>query len=219
MRDKRHIEKNTEYKIGNISISIDELIRIIEELKFKTVRAENKNIEFESIDDIKSNKSLMIGHPSIICDNVRISFYRNFSRVSHSWGSEDDVSKVKSTAHELLHRKTILDKIIDRNLYVMLGFCCAFLLWYLLKQKVDYAELSELQKNIYSIFEGIYLILNVVFISYFIWGFYVNVMRPAIYYRPSEGFFRRNFDKMILTVTGAVCGAIVTLLVGKLFSQ
>ena len=46
-----------------------------------------------------------------------------------------------------------------------------------------------------------------VFIATYLTTVYVDLLRRSVYYRPSEGFLRRNFEKIILALIAGLIGA------------
>lgn len=206
--------RKTEYPHGRISISVDDLIRIIESKNFTNVTAENGNTEFENLDDIKQHRSLMAGEPRIICDDIWISFSRYGGNVSLGWGDRGEPSIAKSISLEIRKHKSLIDFISDNTKYIWTVHILAFIFWgfinlYFTSQDFPTGVYDTINWIALSIFFAVFIIL--------IWAIYADNIRKAVYFRKDESFIRRNFDKIILTVFSAICGAIITFIFGRFF--
>ena len=156
----------------------------------------------------------MAGQPRIFCDEVIVSFNRFGGGVSLSYDGED-ISRAKSFSSELSKRKTIFDKIAVRQRYVFIPYILTFAaIGYFRK---NYSE-ADFPTNVFSIINSSLICVMVIIFSVLILLFYIEMVREPVFYRPSENFFRRNFDKIVLTISGAICGGIISSILSK-FSQ
>lgn len=199
--------------LGSVSLSADDLIQILEEKNFDKVNAENNDMEFDSIEDMKMNKALLVGNPSIHCDDIYLRFDRFDNRVSMYKFSERNLSIAKSIAAEIAQRKSLSDTIRDVQKYITAPLWAIVASYYFVKYVIEPDSDFDKQMQIYFNLSAISNVL--IFIIYLNSG-YLNFIRKSVHYRPKEGFVRRNLEKIIVGLIGIILGAGVKALIDRL---
>jgi hypothetical protein len=194
------------YKFGHLSISVDEILKILEEKGISSVTAKNKSIEFGSIEDIKSHKSLFSGGPTIYLENAIISFEKGWHSVSTSYKNPSDTSMVKSLYEELIVRKSFFDNYIEFKLFRFRYFF-PILIYGFFRSEITHAiNLSSLALHVV---DGVYLLyVFLVWVKFMLEG-YSHFFRDSVYYKPTQGFFRRNSDTLAVSAITGIVGIII----------
>jgi len=200
--------------LGSVSISVEDLINIIEQKGFKKVSAENNDAEFESLDDIKSHKTLMVGFPKLRCDEIFISFEKHFSGVSvYEPKDESSIVTARSIHNEISKYKSFLDLLSDWSRYTYLSFFIMASVWIAVNSYYEKGEIPNLIEW-FMLFLKICLLL---FIPFHLWKGYADLVRRRIYYNPSQGIFRKRLEEIVMLTIGAVIAVAVTKLDGLIF--
>ncbi|TIR19557.1 MAG: hypothetical protein E5X34_19670 [Mesorhizobium sp.] len=193
-------------KFGSVALSVDELIQIIEGQQFSKVSAKNKSIAFDDLADLKKNKALLVGNPTLRCDDIGIDFDGFFGQSINIYGnSEHSYSAAKAIEAEFRARKTIGDYVRDNQKIVTIPY------WFVLASFIG-IKLSDKKSPSMDVYFEFFtskvvpVVFSIAFIIYLNAG-YIHYIRKAVYYRASEGFFRRNIEKIIVGAIGIIVGA------------
>jgi hypothetical protein len=199
-------KENISYDFGHLSISVDELIKIIEEKGGTNVTAKNKSTEFESLDDIKAHKSLFTGEPKLYLNEATISFERHWHRVSPSHRQTADIAFTKSMFEELIRRKSFIDKFSELKIFQLRYLIPLFAISTIIKYTKTFTGLDQ---NIILVWDILYNVYLALIIIKFLWDGYSHFFREAVYHRPAQGFFRRNFDTVAVSAITGVLGLVI----------
>lgn len=201
------------YDFGHLSISVDEMLKILEEKGISSATAKNNSMEFENIEDIKSHKSLFSGRPTLYLEDAIISFEKGSHYVSTSYKKTSDSSMVKSLFEELVTRKSFFDRYIEFKFFQFRYFFPT-IIYGLFRAEITHAfKFNNIALNV---LDGVYyLYVFLVMIKIILEG-YSNFFRDSIYYKPTQGFFRRNLDTIAVSAVTGTIGVIVGTLVPTL---
>ncbi|RWD50576.1 MAG: hypothetical protein EOS25_26380 [Mesorhizobium sp.] len=207
------LKRENTIHFGTVSLSVDDLIEIIESKQFSNVKAQNNKVAFDDLSDMKNNKALLVGYPNITCDDISISFKGFFgSSIYVPSKPEDLLSKAKSIEAEFRQRKGMPDFVREKQKYITLPYwiCMGVFLFSIFN--IDPNSSRYPQFKTYSSFMTAYSLLAL--IVYMNWG-YIEYIRKSVYYRASEGLFRRNIEKIVVGVIGALLGAAVKAFIDR----
>ncbi|MBB6488769.1 hypothetical protein [Rhizobium lusitanum] len=210
VRDVSH--ENIRHELGLISISVDDLIKILESKGIQNVTAKTRSIEFESLDDIKTHKALLAGRPTIYLDEVWISFESGWSSVSPRHNAPNGASLAKSIYEDLINYKSALDKLAGLKIFKF-PYLLIFVTYAFLGKWIEELIIVN-QHAIYAI-RAIFLLYFLMFLLGNIWMAYAVFFRKTVYHRPVEGFFRKNNDKIALAVITGLISGIIGIVIGK----
>ncbi|MER9586526.1 hypothetical protein [Mesorhizobium sp. M0276] len=208
------LSKSSEIPLRSVSLSADDLLTIIESKHFEKVTARNDGMVFDSFEDMKKNKALLAGQPNVDCGDISISFDSYLRRVWIYKFTNESFGLAKSIAAEITQRKTIFDRAKDKQKYFMIPLFLIMVSSSLgpLAVKTDDQNYLKYLKNIsdYSI------IPTVLFITLYTIFYYMHYIRKTVYYRPTEGFLRRNLEKIIVAVVCTALGIGIKALFDRL---
>ncbi|NKN38654.1 hypothetical protein HFC70_20085 [Agrobacterium sp. a22-2] len=208
--------ENVRYELGHLSISVDDVIRILESKGELKLTAKNGDVEFESLEDIKAHKTLFAGQPKIYTENAIISFERNWASVSPIWGS-NNFSIVKSIYHDIVRHKSFVDRFAELKIFRTFYVLTIIFVYFF------YNVSSEK----FNIPDYISFTITFAYIAYFsaltvkhLWDGYSIFFRNAVFYEVKDSFLKRNFDTIAVSaltgVVALVIGAFVPGLIEKL---
>ncbi|MET3578196.1 hypothetical protein ABID19_001213 [Mesorhizobium robiniae] len=192
---------STSRRIGALSISVDQMIGIIESHNIKEVSAKKtywkKTIHFESIDDIKKNKARLSGNPLFYLDGVNLEFSFGAAKLWF-WLSDKESHKedlMLSLYHELAAHKSSMDKIFDFCYKLYIPTLTFLLLSAIFKGKFE----SYINLNGDKLATFVFLpCLAIVLIN----G--SRVLRSGITYTPVPGFWTRHGSNIAAGLIGAI---------------
>ncbi|WFR96092.1 hypothetical protein [Rhizobium tumorigenes] len=203
--------QNTNFPIGRVSISVDDLVSLVEVLQLTDVTAKNLNTGFDSIGDIKNHKSLFSGKPQINSKEITVNF-SSYNSIYPLVGGDHHTILAKSFSQELAKRKSLLDRFSEFIHKFSFYFFIIIILLGLLTWTGYMPAMSDpvqLAVNLVTI------IITAAFAIGHGWGGYGDFFRQPVYYRPSQGFFRRNVETIAIGLIGTALGSILTALLGK----
>ncbi|MBB3590887.1 hypothetical protein FHX08_001231 [Rhizobium sp. BK529] len=194
--------ENIRYKLGLISISVDDLIKLLESKGVKNATAKTDTVEFDSLDDIKTNKALLAGQPRIYLEEAIISFERGWGAVSPRGDQPNGSSFAKSVFEELIMYKSPLDRFSESRIFgwtYVLIFIAFGWFWKPIAAKLDIGD------NVNYTLDIIFMGYFAMFVTKHLWAGYSAFFRKVVYYRPVDGFFRRNIETIAVSaITGLV---------------
>lgn len=209
-------KQNVRYDFGNLSISVDAVISILESKGELNITAKNGDVEFENLDDIKAHKSLFAGQPEIFTDNAYISFKRYYMSVSPRWDSKN-TNITKSIYNDIILHKSFIDKFFDLPIFnfgYIVIINSIYFLYVFASNKIDINGYIN-----FSVFISNFTYLTLL-LAAFSWDIYSKFYRNSVYYNVKERFFKRNFDTIaVSTVTGIIAltlGAFIPSFLEKL---
>lgn len=201
-------------KFGSVALSADELIQIIEGQQFTKVSAKNKSIAFDDIADMKKNKALLVGNPTITCDDINIDFDGFFGpSITVYRKTDENYSIALVIESEFRARKTIFDHIKDHQRLVTIPYWFVLAIFIGLK----FADKKSSPMDAYFEYFNSTVVPIVFLTALFVYlnSGYIQYIRKAVYYRASEGFFRRNLEKVIVGAIGIIVGAGIKALIDR----
>ncbi|MGO8065911.1 hypothetical protein AB9E28_10420 [Rhizobium leguminosarum] len=211
VKDISHQKIN--YKLGLLSIPVDDLIGILERKSTGKISAKNETTEFENLTDIKEHKALFAGAPSIFVDDVFISFESQWGSI-YSYGSDPkDATTAKSLYEEFIRYKSFLDKFTELKI-LSIGYyipIATFLFCIII-----FHEKLGIGAEYSNILFWPYIIYSFAFLMKGLWMGYSAFLRQAVYYTPTQGLLQRNFEKIAVGVIMGVFGVLAGSLGPKL---
>ncbi len=204
VKDVSH--ENVRHELGLLSISVDDVIKILESKGAQNITARTKSVEFESLDDIKTHKALLAGQPTIYLDDVWMSFERGWAVVSPRRNSPNGVSLAKSIYGDLINYKSGLDRFAELKIFKF-PYLLIFVTYAFFGKWIE-GPIVQNQGVIYTL-RAVVAFYFVMFFLSNIWKAYATFFRMPVYYRPVEGFFRKNNDKILLAVITGVVGIAI----------
>ena len=210
---KDNSANNLSLDLGTLSVSVDELLQVIESKRPEKVRATSGDYEFEGLDDIKANPALLSGYPTIYCDGTRIEMSK-FSRGVRSGFSNADNSVLTRSIHaELVRRKGFVENFIESKIFSNYVLFPWFIINSLFLAFRDDIDISENKKNWIGAFLFGYICLAMIkLVVDFLWRFY----RPAVRYTPKDGFLSRHFESIVVSSISGLIGIFVGALGSRL---
>lgn len=203
--------RSSTVSLGSVSLSVDELIGILEGKKFEKITARNNDIAFDSIEDMKMNRALLVGAPSVTCEDIWIYFDKFNPSVKIYKFSDENLSLAKSIAAEISQRKSLNDK--DNQRYVTVPLWTIVISYYFIQFIVKPAPAYDREMWIFSNASSA---SNLIILLIYLNSGYINFVRKSVYYRPKEGFLRRNLEKIVVGLIGALLGAGIKILIDRL---
>jgi hypothetical protein len=198
--------ENIRYKLGLISISVDDLIKLLESKGVKNATAKTDTVEFDSLEDIKTNKALLAGQPRIYLDEAIISFERGWGAVSPRGDQPNSASFAKSVFEELIMYKSSLDRFSELRIFgwtYVLIFITFGWFWKPIAAKLDIGDMATYTLDI------IFIVYFFMFATKHLWVGYSAFFRNVVYYRPVDGFFRRNIETIAVSAIAGLVGLAV----------
>lgn len=198
-------------KIGTVSLEVDDLIEILEKRNFKSVQARNKNYRFESLDDIKANRSLLAGKPDVDMDRIYIRFSKNGTYIDSLSTNEEIRMLIHSLAAEIVARKTVFDFFLHYcfRVIVLVGLI-SYIFAYLEWSPEKYSHI--LSSAYYPYIKGFSAIVAMIALPLLIY----NSFRDPIIVRKKEGFGKYTREILMVAIT-AVVSVVITSLVSRYF--
>lgn len=191
---------NTTYKIGSISINVDDLIDILERRGFKRVTARTNDHEFESLSDIKQHKSLLAGSPDLNTDGISLSFNR-FGSYLRIYGEDPDlVVKLQTMLKDFQAKRTLFDVILQ-NSYKLFAISLV-IYWAMQIYQWKYPQ------NITEYFTIIFYIVNAAFILSLPIYIYSSIRQP-VRLKPNGPFGKYAGQIMIGLIVAIGSGVIL----------
>ncbi|MEY9375895.1 hypothetical protein [Rhizobium leguminosarum] len=190
------------YKLGLLSISVDELINILERTSPEKVTAKNGTTKFENLTDIKENKALFAGAPTIFIDDVYVSFESHWGNVLPYGSEAKSAIAAKSFFEELTRYKSFMDRFSElKILSVVYFFPVATIMFCIL----TFRERMGIPANYSEVLFWPYMAYSLAFLTKGLWLGYSMFLRQAVYYAPTQGFFKRNFETIAVSaITGFI---------------
>lgn len=198
------------FQLGSICLSVDKLIEIIESKGFSKVTAENNDIVFSDINDIKLHKSLLSGYPSISCDEIQINFLKHGPHVTaYLYRNPSSAAVAESIQIDISSQKSFIDILNDKikNYYIILLIIVATTPYLYSKYNLNYISDEAVQ-----VLNFIAFILLSILMIYNCWKFYADIFRKRVFYRSREGFWARNWERIVLLIVGSA----LTILIAQL---
>lgn len=201
--------------LGSISIPVDRLIAILETFKFQKITAENNDIKFDGLDDIKSHKALLAGFPTIRCDEVIIRLSKYASEIkAYSYLDKNAETIAESLRKELSLNKSFMDKIGDNVSwkYQVLLILVSFIPWLSIRNGIvgkGMADVITLSAT------GLLTLI----LAFQFWKGYADMIRKKVTYGKEGGFIVRNIEKIIMMLIGSAITVAATQLSKIIFGQ
>ncbi len=189
----------------------DDLEKIIDILNKGSgeIKIENEEYKFNSLDELKSLKKDFITDIKLSqsTPHVSISFTQSSVWLFASNDSLESVGIYEQIRNHILSRRRKLAWLTENS--ALGSMCIGFSIWFLL-----------FEHSLYSLFLALSLLTLGALWS---WHSFRStfkryaVIYPLIYRKEHFGFFGRKKDEICLVIISAILGAVVTLILTKLF--
>ncbi|SMH49604.1 hypothetical protein SAMN02982922_3953 [Mesorhizobium australicum] len=205
-RRQSHLERN----VGSVSIEAERLLDLIERVfPDMPVQAESGDYSFESGRDIRNNIATFAGNPTVRCGAVQIIFKDGKCKITNNWRGTEGQAEIDTIYNELQSHKSLIDHLRDwRRIFTTIAGIVVGLIVF--AKFPSYFSLTQ-----YDIV-NILLVLIVAQASFSVFQDIVYLRkRRAVYYLPSQPFWSRHFETIIVGIVGPILGAFITYLLTR----
>jgi hypothetical protein len=145
---------------------------------------------------------LLAGSPTVYFDKSTVSFGSFNNSVKPSYKANGDTSQALSLYKEILQRKGILDKFCELRIFKLKYIFAVNV--FLISFKYIFQN-AKLNGNIYSTVMYVGLAYSSLVVIKFLFEAYVYFFRQPVYYKPTQSFFRRHIEAIVLSaITGVI---------------
>jgi len=187
--------KRVQVELGASRVNAMDLLGFLADYEGRgaTVTAENNDIHFDSVQDIKDNILLFCGWPEIDVDRVRISLSGSSTDITLERGNAGSLEKTDLEQIAAFFRKHFdLAQFLLSNFSLPAGFLVAmFAVYFVIGDQLDYGPLYNT------------LLAVVPMIVVTASGLTYATKRQSVYYNPRETFFQKHGGKIIASIATA----------------